>query len=161
MWHVSSRSSVATLRTAIHLLLTYLPSDYFSNQCHNYYPVHWSQYTTQYSMYYYARVAVRHLVEAFVVLHVENHVAYCALETHLVPRLHTTSNHSIILQITLLNTDHTKRALQLPLFALVPGVWHTCLLYKVPLPRNLRCAQVIWIWHIMTPMTAAYHVLKW
>jgi len=25
MWHVSSRSSVATLRTAIHLLLTYLP----------------------------------------------------------------------------------------------------------------------------------------
>ena len=24
MWHVSSRSSVATLRTAIHLLLTYL-----------------------------------------------------------------------------------------------------------------------------------------
>jgi len=26
MWHVSSRSGVATLRTAIHLLLTYLPS---------------------------------------------------------------------------------------------------------------------------------------
>jgi len=25
MWHVSSRSGVATLRTAIHLLLTYLP----------------------------------------------------------------------------------------------------------------------------------------
>jgi len=24
MWHVSSRSGVATLRTAIHLLLTYL-----------------------------------------------------------------------------------------------------------------------------------------
>ena len=30
MWHVSSRSSVATLRTAIHLLLTYLPLDAFS-----------------------------------------------------------------------------------------------------------------------------------
>jgi len=26
MWHVSSRSGVATLRTAIHLLLTYLPT---------------------------------------------------------------------------------------------------------------------------------------
>ena len=25
MWHVISRSGVATLRTAIHLLLTYLP----------------------------------------------------------------------------------------------------------------------------------------
>ena len=27
MWHVSSRSGVATLRTAIHLLLTYLPAE--------------------------------------------------------------------------------------------------------------------------------------
>ena len=27
MWHVSSRSGVATLRTAIHLLLTYLQFD--------------------------------------------------------------------------------------------------------------------------------------
>jgi len=27
MWHVSSRSGVATLRTAIHLLLTYLTVD--------------------------------------------------------------------------------------------------------------------------------------
>ena len=26
MWHVSSRSGVATLRTAVHLLLTYLLS---------------------------------------------------------------------------------------------------------------------------------------
>ena len=44
MWHVSSRSGVATLRTAIHLLLTYLltgltyrlrvgiPSRYVTNQ---------------------------------------------------------------------------------------------------------------------------------
>ena len=30
MWHVSSRSGVATLRTAIHLLLTYLLTYYFS-----------------------------------------------------------------------------------------------------------------------------------
>jgi len=27
MWHVSSRSGVATLQTAIHLLLTYLRKD--------------------------------------------------------------------------------------------------------------------------------------
>jgi len=26
MWHVSSRSGVATLRTAIHFLITYLPN---------------------------------------------------------------------------------------------------------------------------------------
>jgi len=30
MWHVSSRSGVATLRTAIHLLLTYLPKQVVS-----------------------------------------------------------------------------------------------------------------------------------
>jgi len=30
MWHVSSRSGVATLRTAIHLLLTYLRIDVVS-----------------------------------------------------------------------------------------------------------------------------------
>jgi len=30
MWHVSSRSSVATFRTAIHLLLTYLHKSAFS-----------------------------------------------------------------------------------------------------------------------------------
>jgi len=29
MWHVSSRSGVATLRTAIHLLLTYLLTEHF------------------------------------------------------------------------------------------------------------------------------------
>jgi len=32
MWHVSSRSGVATLRTAMHLLLTYLPSP--CDRCH-------------------------------------------------------------------------------------------------------------------------------
>ena len=31
MWHVSSRSGVATLRTAIHLLLTYLLTYYYLN----------------------------------------------------------------------------------------------------------------------------------
>ena len=32
MWHVSSLSSVATLRTAIHLLLTYLPAPWLRLQ---------------------------------------------------------------------------------------------------------------------------------
>jgi len=31
VWHVSSRSGVATLRTAIHLLLSYLPATYFAS----------------------------------------------------------------------------------------------------------------------------------
>jgi len=38
----------------------------------------------------YARVAVRHLVVAFVVLHVQGHVALGTLEADLVPRLHIT-----------------------------------------------------------------------
>ena len=33
MWHVSSRSGVATLRTAIHLLLTYLPKMASNERC--------------------------------------------------------------------------------------------------------------------------------
>ena len=36
MWHVSSRNGVATLRTAIHLLLTYLLTNYSYLDC-NYY----------------------------------------------------------------------------------------------------------------------------
>jgi len=35
MWHVSSRSGVATLRTAIHLLLTYLLTYLRSHHSHN------------------------------------------------------------------------------------------------------------------------------
>ena len=34
MWHVSSRSGVATLRTAIHLLLTYLLTYYLAITLH-------------------------------------------------------------------------------------------------------------------------------
>ena len=34
MWHVSSRSGVATLRTAIHLLLTYLLTYLLSTLLH-------------------------------------------------------------------------------------------------------------------------------
>jgi len=33
MWHVSSRSGVATLRTAIHLLLTYLLTVFAAQEC--------------------------------------------------------------------------------------------------------------------------------
>ena len=45
MWHVSSRSGVATLRTAIHLLLTYLltyslQTDAFAHQRHALVAVH-------------------------------------------------------------------------------------------------------------------------
>ena len=36
MWHVRSRSGVATFRTAIHLLLTYLLI-YYNNNNYNYY----------------------------------------------------------------------------------------------------------------------------
>ena len=46
MWHVSSRSGVATLRTVIHLLLTYFNSDYNSAALgiSQTIPVHFSAY---------------------------------------------------------------------------------------------------------------------